>query len=466
MAKNQRRSNVRTGAKEPTTSAPTLPPRLVSSRDAARRLGVSLPTLYAYVSRGKVRTEPAPEDRRRRLYLREDLERLIEQRKQSKNPSRAAASALHYGMPVLRSALTNIAQGRLYYRGRDAIELARTAHFEEVVGLLWDGPVSPRGTGRRGCLSVSAAHVALPAYARMQTALAALAAADPEPHRFDAPAVRAAGSTILHTLTDAIIGAAANGRPARRRTAEYIAKRSAEHIAEHIAEHLAAAWSAGGDPAAIARSIDACLIACADHEFNVSSFTARCVASARAPIYDVVQAGLAALRGARHGGHTTRVARLLDATPEPGDIKNAVLAQISKTGAVPGFGHPLYPDGDPRAQLLLELARAGIPRVPGAHGIPASAVLPAVQIAELWIEAVRGETGAHPTVDLGLVVLARSLHLPEDAPFLLFALGRAAGWIAHALEQYGDPRLIRPRARYVGPPAPTSPGSSRRVPSS
>jgi citrate synthase len=142
-------------------------------------------------------------------------------------------------------------------------------------------------------------------------------------------------------------------------------------------------------------------------------------------------AALAALSGQRHGGATLAVCRLLDEPGEPSEV----IARVLRAGQVlPGFGHPLYPGGDPRGARLLELCRRG-------RGL---------RRAQAFADAARRSLGLFPNVDFGLVALARSYALPDAAPFILFAVGRSAGWIGHILEQYATGQLIRPRARYVG----------------
>jgi citrate synthase len=106
---------------------------------------------------------------------------------------------------------------------------------------------------------------------------------------------------------------------------------------------------------------------------------------------------------------------------------------------LPGFGHPLYPAGDPRAALLLRLAEDA--------GNAAER-----QRIRALSKAVNELLHDYPNLDFGLTALARAFNLPDHAPLVLFALGRTVGWIAHALEQYATGRLIRPRARYIGPP--------------
>jgi len=196
----------------------------------------------------------------------------------------------------------------------------------------------------------------------------------------------------------------------------------------------------------VAEAIRIALVLCADHELNVSAFTARCAASAAASPYDVVSAAMATLKGRRHGGQTERVAALFAETETPGRARAVVANRLRRGESIPGFGHPLYPAGDPRAALLMQLAEAA--------GSPAEwrrvrALSKAG--AELLQEA--------PNLDFGLTALAQVYGLPSYAPLVLFTLGRTVGWIAHAIEQYATNELIRPRARYTGP-APDSDAQS------
>jgi citrate synthase len=181
-------------------------------------------------------------------------------------------------------------------------------------------------------------------------------------------------------------------------------------------------------------------VLCADHELNVSSFTARCVASAGSHPYAVVVAGLAALEGPKHGGAGARVEAMLDALRNAASLRTALAARLRRGERIEGFGHPLYPDGDPRARLLLDLIRESYARSPEYRFVTAFART-ATQI-----------TSEHPNIDFGLAALARVLRLPPGAPLTLFAIGRTVGWIGHALEQYATGELIRPRAKYVGVP--------------
>lgn len=397
--------------------------RYMTAGQAAAALGVSLSTLYSYVSRGMLRSDPVAGRPRVRRYLKEDVTRLIERKEFRKNPAKAAAQGLHWGSPVLDSALTLIHEGRLFYRGVDAIELAQHATLEEVAARLWIDDSS-----RAGALFTDQS-VQLPPKTRAlfardphpgpiercQLALPLAAAADLSAYDLRPAAAAKTGAHILRLLLAAVCGCAARGP---------------------IDFALTKAWTPNQKSTALA--FRAALILCADHELNVSAFTARCIASARATPYEVVIGGLAALRGSRHGGASEGVEALFREAEQTHQHREVLARRLRLFGGLPGFGHPLYPSGDPRAHLLISLATTN------RRG-------PAVELANSLIQAARALTGEHPNLDFALVTLARALDLPSESPIALFALGRSVGWIAHAIEQYADDRLIRPRAHYVGP---------------
>lgn len=394
--------------------------RHLTTAETAALLGVARETLYAYVSRGLLRSEPVPGDPRSSRFLRDDVEALRARRELRRQPEKAAQQGLHWGAPVLDSALTLIEGGRLYYRGHDVLELARTWSVERVAALLWTGrpddagllfPAEPaeatRGLAARVARlgPVERCQVVLP-----QAGAHDLAACDLRP-----AAVAAAGARILSLLL-AVAGGAWSGAS--------------------LAGRLQQGWAPRRPRVALA--LRAALILCADHELNVSAFTARCVASAAASPYDVVSAGLAALKGGRHGGYTERVEALFREAGRPERARGVLGERLRRGETLPGFGHPLYPAGDPRARALVALAQAG------------AGAAPASRLALALRDAARDLVGEEPTLDFGLVALAHALRLPPGAPLSLFALGRTIGWIGHALEQYALDRLIRPRARYVG----------------
>ncbi len=197
-----------------------------------------------------------------------------------------------------------------------------------------------------------------------------------------------------------------------------------------LAQRLARGWRTDR-----VDDLRAALILCADHELNASAYTARVVASTGATLANVLLAALCALEGRRHGGATREVASFLDEVQRVG-VARASDRVLAERGWVPGLwrGASLYPDGDPRAHELL-----------GRLDLPPDG--PIARAAERL-----RELGGGPSIDFALVALQRTARLPPDSAFAIFALGRSAGWIAHALEAAAEGRLIRPRARYVGPP--------------
>ncbi len=393
--------------------------RFLSARQAADALGVTPATLYAYVSRGLLHSEPAPGHPKARHYHQDDVERLRERKELRRDPGRAAERGLHWGSPVLASGITLIQDGAFFYRGRHAVAMAETATLEDVAEWLWDADAGERGRLFAQPCPVSARQLTqLRAQARdpmtaFQLALPLAASLDPSGHDLRPAAVRRTGARIIRLFAAIVSG--------RRDPAPV-----------HVA--LQRAWTPR-DPA-VADVVRTAMVLCADHELNVSAFTARCVASAGSSPYDTVSAALAALKGHRHGGESSRVAALLNEIGTPRRARSVVANRLRHGERISGFGHPLYPAGDPRAERLLALAAGG-----GRDWTLVRSVRTAV------LDLLQEE----PNLDFGLAAIARAYRLPEHAPLVLFALGRTAGWIAHAIEQYATGTLIRPRARYTGP---------------
>lgn len=375
----------------------------IAADEARDRLGVRAQTLYAYVSRGRVQVRPDPRDPRRSLYRAADIAALTDRKRRSRKVAEVAAGAIAWGEPVLASAITTVSGGRLFYRGRDAVELSQTETLEAVARLLRGGhgaalkrtdrPAPPEGHDMRS---------------RAFLALAIRAGIDPPARGRNPLALAVEAATLLDVLTDAVAGQVGGGA---------------------IANRLALAWGLGpGGPGA--DLIRRALVLLADHELNPSTFAARVAASTGASLAASALAGLAALSGPRHGGAAAAVQSLAREAGEIGP-RAAVQARLAEDRLIPGFGHTLYPDGDPRAAALLERFE------------------PPAELSRLQ-GAVSAMTGLPPNVDFALVAMSRALRLPEDAPFALFAVARCAGWIAHAIEQGQTGGPIRPRARYVG----------------
>jgi citrate synthase len=412
---------------------------LLTAAEAARELGVKPSTLYAYVSRGLLHSQ-AGADSRSRLYARDDVEGLKLRRDGRRDPAAVSREALSWGLPVLESAITLIRDGALYYRGVEVGLLAREWTFEQVAALLWLGdaaragelfpvrPIELPGPWRRVVAGLRDRHPG----ERLQVVLRYAASEDPAAMDLRPERVAAWGARLLALMVATVSG--------RR-----------HHEGEPLLDPLREAWMPGS---ADARLLHGALVLCADHELNVSSFTARCVASAGSNPYEAVAAALGALRGFRHGGHSDRVEdllaelgvhRLIDGPPPVQDVRRLVEERLQRGELIPGFGQPLYPDGDPRAPILLDLIAAAYPR---------STTVEAARAVAAEVESLIGQ---RPSIDFALATLSLELGLGPGGAFTVFAIGRTAGWVGHVIEEYQRARLIRPRARYTGP----SPGDSR-----
>jgi citrate synthase len=400
---------------------------LLSATEAAAALGISVPTLYAYVSRGMLSSSSDTQGKQRR-YDAAEVRRLARRKEDGKRAGKVAQKVLDWGVPVLESSITLVADGRLLYRGHDAMTLAQTASLEDIAALLWecsarriaDAPPVPLASAQWAAwLKLWSDSTPLD---RALVLLPAAASHLPRVWALGRDAQLDTACAVMRLLPAAMISAAPSNEPLHRQLA------SAWHVRHR-------------QQAALLR---AALVACADHELNASTFTVRCITSTGTHLFGAVAGGLAALAGPRHGGETARIAALLDEASRAPDLDRYLanrLARDEHDGQGPvmsGFGHPLYPEGDPRARLLLTML---------ADCAPARA--PLADVLKL-ARTVRDTTGAEPTVDFALAAIERVLGLPASAAFTLFAAGRVVGWIAHAMEQARDGRLIRPRARYIG----------------
>lgn len=431
--------------------------RWVDARAASKHLGIQVRSLYAYVSRGQVRSV-AGESGRPRLYALADLERLRVRRDARAGHGAVAAGALRWGEPVLDSAITAITPRGPAYRGRLAIDLAeRGTPYESVAELLWSGEVDdaidaaiddvidwPRIAVPVAALAKIAGDGARP-LDTMPLVVQLAALADP---------VRADRRTVVHR------GERGRGRDAGSRPepdgGEFAA--CGRQLIPLLAATLASTFSAAaitralsassvariatralGIDEAFAPEIDRALVVLADHELNASSFTARVAASTDADPYACVAAALAAVSGPKHGSASEDLALFADQLGSP-DAARTEVRSLKKRGlAIPAFGHPLYANGDPRTPPLL----AAVDRVIAETGGTKRAKI---------ILAIVAATDAKPSVDVGLAALVAALGLDPPVASGLFAVARSAGWLAHAAEQRDAGYLLRPRARYIGRP--------------
>ena len=345
---------------------------------------------------------------RRKRYPQEDVLRLAARKNDAKRGGQTAVAAMHWGLPVLETRISHIADGRLLYRGCDATALAASATLEAAASLLWDdgaGDYFRQDAPVQQQELVSAPDA--PPLARAMLAMAMLTPADVA-HSLQS------GPALMRLLAAALLQTAPSALPL------------------HL--QLAQAWQADAQQTDLLR---AALVLLADHELNTSTFAVRCVASTGASLPAALGAGLAALSGDKHGGGSAAARRMLTqalAAPDARDAIGAFYKMFAPEFA--GFGHPLYPGGDPRAAYLLGiLSTMGHPQL--------DAILAVCTTAGELLDA-------RPNADLALAAMELAFDWPAGAGMSVFALARSAGWIAHATEQAASAALIRPRARYIG----------------
>src|SRR6266699_126966 len=388
----------------------------LSAREASAELAISPATLYAYVSRGLIRSEPSLDSRSHR-YRAEDVRLLKERRAPSPEPR--GLKSFDADLPVMDSAIATITEDGPIYRGVNCIELAEKDTLEHAATLLWDvagvDPFSwdncPLVSGEMRAVADATRHAA--PIDRTIAVLALAASADPRAFTRAAEGRAMVGGRLLRLVIATMLNGTSSGEPL------------------HL--QIAKAWAPDNKHAA--DLIRRALVLLADHELNASTFTVRCAASTGLNLYDAIIAGLVALKGPKHGGAGVLASRLVK-TMVDNDVAPVIRERVALGERFAGFGHGVYKRGDPRAQSLLDaLARAGAPRK-FTREVP---------------ERIAEATGEFVNIDYVLAVLVHSLRLPVGSELALFAMARMVGWIAHASEQLQHGKLIRPRARYVGP---------------
>ncbi len=399
----------------------------LTTAQACEQLGVKPATLYAYVSRGLIRSVPGPSGTRQRRYDAGDVQALAARQATRRDPQAGVQAAVQGSLdglrgsvtPILDSALTRIEGGTLAYRGVDALSLADTASVEEVAALLWTGYPSTQPTlPLRARLNLSRHPRADTPLEALGYALTFAGAHDPDAldtRPGSGPRQAARILTLLHATAERHAGLP-----------------PAPDLPLHA--RLARTWGRPDGADLLRRA----LILLADHELNVSAFAARVTASGGASLAHCTLAALSALQGPRHGLGALHAHDLLSAALT-GDARVALRDATRRAGHAPGFGHALYPHGDPRARALLDALSGHYPD----H--------PVTRATDAVIRAHAGDTGEPPNVDLALAAVTLVLGRPAGDTVTLFALARVAGWLAHALETRAGGQFIRPRARYVGP---------------
>ncbi len=398
----------------------------LSTAQAAQRLGVKPETIYAYVSRG-VLPRVTVDGGRTSTFSEHDVERLA-RRGRPRQTSRS--QALDF---TIETAITEITQTHLRFRGHDAHVLARTATFEQVAGLLLEGHLGAHEQWPTNALDVPRSSTIFD-----HASTTALYAGAGDPMRADlAPgSVAQTARTLIAAVVDSL-PVSGDGRTPRLTLGDTTYRAT---IAGRLWTRLTPRRPAPG----MVATLNAALVLLADHELAVSTVGVRVAASARADPYRVIAAGIAAMSGPLHGGASRAARRMFDAAQADAGpnttlaVERAAAQALDANGMYPGFGHKVYKQGDPRAELLLAMVRefAGGSRE--------------MALVDGFVATVRKRRDVRPNIDLALAAFGLVANLAEDAGEVIFSIARIAGWTAHAMEEYAEaPLRFRARAHFA-----------------
>lgn len=372
----------------------------VDVSDALRLLGVKRETLYAYVSRGHVRSMGKPGDSRASLYALPDVKRMAAKRRRPRKRADVAKSTINWGEPILETCISTVREGRLVFGTSDACELAETYSLEDIAAHHWGCGIAEFEKPKLIRLRAESAKGCAFEY------LAALAPDYPAILGRRREDLRQQASQILSGFADGVMGVSFDGQ---------------------IHERLGQAW---GLSAAGTDLIRRALVLISDHELNASTFAVRVAASTGAALPAAALAGLSALSGPLHGVAAVNATTFLKGALA---AKSPLEQYLAEAALIPGMGHNFYPQGDIRAKALL------------------AAIDPPKDITHI-IKRCAQHSGQLPNIDMAQAALAVKLDLPPDAGFVIFAIGRMSGWLAHAMEQAESGQLIRPRAVFMPEP--------------
>ena len=393
----------------------------IDAAEAAARLGVKTTTLYSYVSRGLLTSTRDPNGRRSWF----DAAEVAELHRRA-HPPRGQGPEL-----VVESAVTALGADRPYYRGRDALELAREVCFEQAAEWLWTGALPEEvATWHSLPEAVAAAEAMQRAWPsatlpldRLMMAVTALAVADPMRHSIEPEGVVATGHALIAGMVDVLPDQ--SSRAGRR--------------GDRIAERLWPKLTKAAPSPALVRVLDAALVVLADHELAASTLAARVAASVGADPYAVVSAALGVLGGPMHGGASLGAERMLAEIREPADVPRVIGERLRRGERIPGVGHAVYKSGDGRCDALLDLLRVAAPH----HR--------QLAVADAVLNEISARGLPRANTDFALATLTTACGMVQGSGEVVFAVARTAGWLAHALEEYRRRSPMRLRAVYAGP---------------
>ncbi len=406
-----------------------------SAAEAIQMLGIRAQTLYAYVSRGWIRSI-AQKGLKDKLYLREDLTRVSLRSMARSGHAAVAATAMNWGEPIFSTSITEITPEGPRYRGHLAADLVRSGvSFEAVAELLWTSSLNPNS-------ALWTVHKPSVQLVKLTETLSALQAQDNVLESFASIVLLlgmrrgsvadrlqqgnalSAAREIMQTVVACcgFVGSANRYRPMLK----------GESIVEGLMHALSLTPSLENSEA-----LRAILILMADHELPPGTLSARVVASSGGTLHSCLAAAFCATSGFDVGRMYDRVEDFLGQPQSKTVLVNRALKLHAQGQSVPGFDHPLYPRGDPRAAQLLDITRQRTTQSRELRAI------------FRFIDEMALSTGLQPRQEMAVVILARAMGLPRQAPGALFALGRISGWVAHVQEQRAAGTLLRPRAKFV-----------------
>jgi len=392
----------------------------IDAAEAARRLGVKTTSLYSYVSRGLL--SPRRDGDGRRSWF--DPQEVAALRRRA-HPARTPGPEL-----VFESSVTILGPDRPYFRGRDALVLAREWSYEQAAEWLWTGQEAPPPVWRSlpdAVLAAQAVQRALPAETlpldRLSLAVTALAASDPMRHNVDPDAVMATGRALISGMVEALPGQAPRSPGADA----------------GVARRLWPKLTKAAPTPDLVRVLDAALVLLADHELAASTVSARVAASVKADPYAVVSSALGVVGGPMHGGASLGAERLLSEINEPSRAAVVIGDRLRRGERIPGVGHAVYKSGDGRCDALLGLVREVAPK----H--------PRVAVADAVLRELSNRGLPAANTDFAIATLGQVCGMVPGAGEVVFAVARTAGWLAHALEEYTRRSPLRLRAVYTGP---------------
>jgi citrate synthase len=437
---------------------------MLESDEAARRLGVKMATLYAYVSRGLLVSHPSPTGRRR-LFDMDEVERLACRSRHGK--------AVETRMATITTGVTQLTDDGPVYRGLRATDLATRWRYEEVAGWLWGVEVEGGGHTGAGAGGHGRAGDEMPDVVadgrrapewrpldlgpppgigssdRLRWAVVMAGSldhlrSDLRPEAVIGAARRVAASMVQvlpapvagPTDRDPGPGATPPGRSPVASSGEIgdpVAGETTPDLSGSMAERLASALTPS-PTADLVRAVNAAMVLMADHELATSTLAVRLAASTRADIYDALLVALGTIAGPLHGGASQLAFSLLVDAQRDGP-ERALDDTLRWQRVLPGFGHAVYKHGDARFGVLLGLFEQ-------------MARPDQIELVRSLVGAAADHSIPPPNVDLALAAISWSTGMPPDAGRTLFTVARVAGWAAHYLEELGE-RPLRYRARAV-----------------